>query len=183
MAYDTRRLLHYFRLLPDRRFLFGMRGGIAWTPRTHRAIRHRIIADFQAMFPAWRRVGMTHFWSGLACLTRSLVPFTGPIDYPGFNMRIVRAAHDAGRLRVAAARRRRGARRRPGLARRTAAVVRAPARGGARRSRRWSAGDARLLAARRDAHDSADPRGGPQAGAPLGRTARSSPDTGPAEVS
>ena len=84
MAFDSRSLLHYFRLLPDRRFLFGMRGGIAWTPRTHRAIRHRIIADFQAMFPAWRQVGMTHFWSGLACLTRSLVPFTGPIDtWPG----------------------------------------------------------------------------------------------------
>ena len=28
MAYDTRKLLHYFRLLPDRRFLFGMRGGL-----------------------------------------------------------------------------------------------------------------------------------------------------------
>ena len=27
MAYDTRNLLHYFRLLPDGRFLFGGRGG------------------------------------------------------------------------------------------------------------------------------------------------------------
>ena len=28
MAYDTRQLLHYFRLMPDNRFLFGMRGGL-----------------------------------------------------------------------------------------------------------------------------------------------------------
>ena len=27
MAYDSRKLLHYFRLLPNGRFLFGGRGG------------------------------------------------------------------------------------------------------------------------------------------------------------
>ena len=80
MAFDTRNLLHYFRLMPDRRFLFGMRGGIAWKPSTHQAIREQIEADFHAMFPAWRDAPITHFWSGLANLTRSLTPFTGPID-------------------------------------------------------------------------------------------------------
>ena len=33
MTYDTRNLLHYFRLMPDRRFLFGMRGGLFPLPR------------------------------------------------------------------------------------------------------------------------------------------------------
>lgn len=79
MAYDTRHLLHYFRLMPDRRFLFGMRGGIRWTPAAHAGIRRIIARDFRAMFPGWAGVEITHFWSGLANLTRDLVPFAGPI--------------------------------------------------------------------------------------------------------
>ncbi|SFE40397.1 NAD(P)/FAD-dependent oxidoreductase [Roseivivax sediminis] len=84
MAYDTRQLLHYFRLLPDDRFLFGMRGGLSATPRETRATARRIRRDFQAMFPAWRGVEITHDWSGLACLTSTLTPFVGPVpDMPG----------------------------------------------------------------------------------------------------
>ena len=84
MAYDSRHLLHYFRLLPEGRFLFGMRGGIRWTPETHRDIRARMERDFAAMFPGWAGVEHTHFWSGLACLTRDLVPCLAPIgDWPG----------------------------------------------------------------------------------------------------
>lgn len=80
MAYDTRSLLHYFRLLPEGRFLFGMRGGIRWTAATHSAIRRRMRSDFRAMFPAWARVDTPFFWSGLANLNRSLVPFVGALD-------------------------------------------------------------------------------------------------------
>lgn len=79
MAYDTRHLLHYFRLMPDRRFLFGMRGGISWTPATHAQIRNIITRNFHTMFPGWQNVEITHFWSGLANLTRNLVPFAGPV--------------------------------------------------------------------------------------------------------
>lgn len=83
MAYDTRHLLHYFRLMPDRRFLFGMRGGIAWNGVTHSAIYRRIIRDFHAMFPAWSTVETPYFWSGLANLTANLTPYVGPIgDWP-----------------------------------------------------------------------------------------------------
>lgn len=80
MAYDTRNLLHYFRLMPDRRFLFGMRGGITWTPAAHAAIRQQITADFHRMFPVWSGVRIDHFWSGLANLTHSLVPFVGAVE-------------------------------------------------------------------------------------------------------
>ncbi len=84
MAYDSRHLLHYFRMLPEGRFLFGMRGGIRWTEPTHRAIRAQMRADFEAMFPAWTGVETPFFWSGLANLTRRLVPYVGPIgDWPG----------------------------------------------------------------------------------------------------
>ena len=79
MAYDTRNLLHYFRLMPDRRFLFGMRGGIIDTPRERAALAARIRADFAAMFPAWAHVETPYVWSGLICLTRRLTPFVGPV--------------------------------------------------------------------------------------------------------
>ncbi len=80
MAYDTRNLLHYFRLLPERRFLFGMRGGIRADATAHDQMRRRIRADFEGMFPMWAGVETLHFWSGLACLSRNLTPYAGPID-------------------------------------------------------------------------------------------------------
>lgn len=84
MAYDTRHLLHYFRLMPDRRFLFGMRGGLLASPRAEAGIRHKLRQDFEAMFPEWRNVETTHCWSGMVCLSRNLVPFIGPVpESPG----------------------------------------------------------------------------------------------------
>jgi glycine/D-amino acid oxidase-like deaminating enzyme len=84
MAYDSRSLLHYFRLMPDRRLLFGMRGGLRWTPGAHDHIRRLIRRDFEAMFPAWRGVETPFFWSSLVNLTRDLRPFVGSIpDMPG----------------------------------------------------------------------------------------------------
>lgn len=84
MAYDSRALLHYFRLMPDGRFLFGMRGGLRATPAAQRAISRRIRADFARLFPAWRAVEITHEWSGLVCLMGDLTPFVGAVpDHPG----------------------------------------------------------------------------------------------------
>ncbi|WP_174146910.1 FAD-binding oxidoreductase [Leisingera sp. ANG59] len=84
MAYDTRNLLHYFRLMPDRRFLFGMRGGLVASPRAEAGIRRKLRQNFEAMFPEWRNVATTHCWSGMVCLSRNLVPFIGAVpDRPG----------------------------------------------------------------------------------------------------
>ncbi|MCA1287814.1 NAD(P)/FAD-dependent oxidoreductase [Salipiger bermudensis] len=84
MAYDTRVLLHYFRLMPNGRFLFGMRGGLTATPRARAAISRKIRADFARMFPAWQDVEITHEWDGLVCLMASLTPFAGAVpDHPG----------------------------------------------------------------------------------------------------
>ncbi|MFW2588478.1 NAD(P)/FAD-dependent oxidoreductase [Sagittula sp. SSi028] len=79
MAYDTRRLLHYFRKLPDGRFLFGMRGGLSASPQEQASIAARIRHDFHSLFPDWRDVEITHEWSGLVCLMRSGHPFCGPM--------------------------------------------------------------------------------------------------------
>lgn len=84
MGYDTRNLLHYFRLMPDRRFLFGMRGGLRSSPRAEAAIRRAALHDFQGMFPEWKDVDVTHMWSGMVCLSRKLTPYVGPVpDQPG----------------------------------------------------------------------------------------------------
>lgn len=79
MAYDSRALLHYFRLMPDGRFLFGMRGGIR-ADRGTQARMHRLVRrDFARMFPAWADVETPHGWSGLICMARGLTPYAGPL--------------------------------------------------------------------------------------------------------
>ena len=79
MSFDSRTLLHYFRLMPDKRFLFGMRGGLRSSPSAEARSRARLRADFEAMFPAWRHVPSDHSWSGLVCLARNKLPFVGAV--------------------------------------------------------------------------------------------------------
>ena len=84
MAYDTRHLLHYFRLMPDNRFLFGMRGGLRASPASETAIARSTRRHFETMFPAWRHVETPWNWSGMVCFSANLVPWCGPIpDLPG----------------------------------------------------------------------------------------------------
>ena len=78
MCYDTRRLLHYFRLMPDGRFLFGMRGGLSAAPAATARIRATARRHFEALFPVWREVETPWFWSGLVALTRRLTPILAP---------------------------------------------------------------------------------------------------------
>lgn len=84
MSYDSRNLLHYFRLMPDRRFLFGSRGGLRSSPGAEAAARARNRRDFESMFPAWAEVPSAHQWSGMVCLSHHLAPYIGPVpDLPG----------------------------------------------------------------------------------------------------
>jgi len=84
MSYDTRNLLHYFRLMPDRRFLFGMRGGFQSSASADARAARRNRADFEAMFPAWKHVESPYSWSGMVCLSRNLTPYVGPVpEMPG----------------------------------------------------------------------------------------------------
>ncbi|MFU8863000.1 MAG: NAD(P)/FAD-dependent oxidoreductase [Rhodobacterales bacterium] len=84
MAYDTRNLLHYFRLMPDNRFLFGMRGGLLASAQAEAGITARARMHFERMFPAWRNVDTPFGWSGMVCFSSNRVPYCGPIpDLPG----------------------------------------------------------------------------------------------------
>ena len=80
MAFDSRKLLHYFRLLPDGRFLFGGRGGTDASDPGGEAYRHVLSKAFHELFPAWREADITHFWRGFVCLSYDLVPFMGALD-------------------------------------------------------------------------------------------------------
>jgi len=82
MAYDSRFLLHYFRMMPNNRFLFGMRGGLSYTRRSNHHISQKIRRDFGRMFPAWQNVEIDYEWSGLVALNRSDTPYVGEI--PGY---------------------------------------------------------------------------------------------------
>lgn len=83
MCYDSRHLLHYFRLLPDNRMLFGLRAASRTTEHSEAETKARARADFERMFPAWQHVETEHYWSGLVCVSRNRTPYAGPI--PGLD--------------------------------------------------------------------------------------------------
>jgi glycine/D-amino acid oxidase-like deaminating enzyme len=79
-AFDSRRLLHYFRLLPNGRFLFGGRGGTDASDQGDASYRPVLTRAFHELFPVWRNVEITHYWRGFVCLAHDLVPYIGPLD-------------------------------------------------------------------------------------------------------
>ena len=79
LAYDTRNLVHYFRLLPDGRFLFGGRGGTDLSPPGLAQANIDLRKSFERMFPVFARADIEHSWSGLVCLSARRVPYIGPI--------------------------------------------------------------------------------------------------------
>ncbi len=80
MSSDTKNLLHYFRLLPNNRFLFGSRGGTNSDQAAAADYRALITREFHEMFPSWRQAEITHYWRGFVCLSYDLVPFIGALD-------------------------------------------------------------------------------------------------------
>lgn len=78
-SYDTRHLLHYFRLMPDNRMLFGVRGGLMSNAGSEKRALKRARADFDRMFPAWQKVETPNAWSGMVCIARNRMPYVGEI--------------------------------------------------------------------------------------------------------
>lgn len=82
-AYDSRTMLHYFRLLPERRFMFGMRGGSSLAPRADASLARLIRADFEKLFPGWAHVEADYRWTGLLSLARDKAQYVGRLgDWP-----------------------------------------------------------------------------------------------------
>lgn len=79
-VYDTRAKVHYFRMLPEGRMMFGTRGGSSLHPWMLKNLQRRHRKDLTAMFPAWTDVEITHEWNGLLALTWGRTMHIGPLD-------------------------------------------------------------------------------------------------------
>ena len=73
-------LLNYFRLLPDRRFLFGGRGSANGSEASAARNYGQLTARFREVFPEWRDAGIDYRWHGLVCMTRRRTPAIGRLD-------------------------------------------------------------------------------------------------------
>lgn len=78
MAYDTRFLLHYFRLLPDNRMMYGARGGLSFDPVSVAQFAQKARAEFDLTFPHFKQAETEFSWNGLVCMTATRAPFIGP---------------------------------------------------------------------------------------------------------
>ena len=81
MIYDSKNFLHYFRITPDNRMLFG--GRAAFFPETPATIRQSAKILRQAMlrvFPALRHLAVEYAWGGTLDFTFDMLPHAGKID-------------------------------------------------------------------------------------------------------
>jgi glycine/D-amino acid oxidase-like deaminating enzyme len=79
-AANSRRILNYFRLLPDGRFLFGGRGHTSGHTDGERETYERLEAMLKTIWPRWSDLTIDYRWHGLICLTGSLCPSVGRLD-------------------------------------------------------------------------------------------------------
>jgi glycine/D-amino acid oxidase-like deaminating enzyme len=77
---DTRKLLFYWRRLPDGRLLFGGRAGVLDTPAGLRARRRRLEAAVGRKWPILKHVRSDYFWYGKVCLSYDLMPHVGTVE-------------------------------------------------------------------------------------------------------
>ena len=76
-AISARHILNYYRLLPDRRFLFGGRGHSSGAEAGSRATFAALHRRLGRLWPAWREIPVEYRWHGLICISRRLTPSVG----------------------------------------------------------------------------------------------------------
>ncbi len=92
MMYDSRHFLHYFRLTPDRRLLFG--GRARFVPENERTVRESAEVLRQGMlevYPQLRSVRMEYAWGGTLDFTYDTMPHAGSMD--GYHCALGYAGH------------------------------------------------------------------------------------------
>lgn len=73
-------LLDYFRILPDKRLMFGGRGGSDGSLENANRNYAALTARYRKLFPKWQHIEVEYRWHGLVCLTRRLTPAVGRLD-------------------------------------------------------------------------------------------------------
>ncbi|MEO7727071.1 MAG: FAD-binding oxidoreductase [Burkholderiales bacterium] len=71
---DSRKLLYYWRRLPDDRIMFGGRGLIADSARRNAQQREFLLTELKAKYPGLENVTVDYDWHGWVCLTRDFMP-------------------------------------------------------------------------------------------------------------
>lgn len=74
---NTRTLLFYYRLLPDRSLLFGARGDFTGTVADGERMRAWMTRRLGEVFPHWKEIPISHFWRGMVCVSPRLAPSAG----------------------------------------------------------------------------------------------------------
>ena len=74
MLCSTRRMLYYFRMLPQGRLLFGMRGDLSGSEASAAGFAAKLRRHLGTAFPEWRDIPLDHFWRGPVCMTRARRP-------------------------------------------------------------------------------------------------------------
>jgi len=77
---DTRKLLFYWRRLPDNRMLFGGRAGVLNTEPALRRRRRWLEARMVEKWPGLTAVGSEYFWHGQVCLSYDLMPHVRTVE-------------------------------------------------------------------------------------------------------
>jgi glycine/D-amino acid oxidase-like deaminating enzyme len=78
MCFDTKHLLNYWRLAPDRRMVFGGRASLSAT--TVAEARDVLHAGMVRIHPQLRDVPVTHAWGGNVAVTLDRLPHCGRLD-------------------------------------------------------------------------------------------------------
>ncbi len=79
MFYTTQNFLHYFRLTPDGRMLWGGRNNLSTNLDPQESAR-RLRASMNHAFPELADIPITHTWTGQLGLTFDLMPHIGRAD-------------------------------------------------------------------------------------------------------
>lgn len=79
-AITSRKLLNYFRLLPDKRFLFGGRGSSSGGDAAANKTFEDLVRRLRKFWPAWANVQIDYRWHGLVCFTRRQTPSIGRLS-------------------------------------------------------------------------------------------------------
>jgi glycine/D-amino acid oxidase-like deaminating enzyme len=81
MIFDSRRFLHYYRVTPDNRLLFG--GRAAFFPATRRTIARSaaiLRRDMVLVFPQLQRTAVDYAWGGTLDFCFDTMPHAGRVD-------------------------------------------------------------------------------------------------------
>ena len=77
---NSRKLVNYYRLLPDNRFLFGGRGSSSGDRAGAEKNYNYLIDVMRSIWPNWSDVEIEYKWHGFVCFTRRLTPSIGRLD-------------------------------------------------------------------------------------------------------